>query len=50
MVSKVVRDVKGRAADMWIGSGTVNAEDLSALNLNNRVRVRVSHVSQLSLS
>ena len=35
MVYKVVSGVKGRAADMWIGSGTVNAEKQSALNLNN---------------
>ena len=35
MVYKVVGGVRGRAADMWINPGTVNAGELAALNPNN---------------
>ena len=44
MVYKVVSGVKGRAADMWIGADTVNAEEQSALNINNVFKAHYKNV------
>jgi hypothetical protein len=44
MVYKLVSQVRGRAADMWIDSGTVNEGELRVLNTNNEFKAHYKNI------